>query len=1212
MAIRKWLTRSIFLLFVGALVFGGLWLRDWVKPSRIREQLLIQLHDEFPGVDVEVESARLRLLGGISVSDLRFIRKDDPNHAPFLVVPSAVIYHDKEMLNRGQLVVRKVELNKPQIRLERDESGRWNVEGLTRAGGLPGPAPLLVARQAVVAYADRRVGSEPLFVLHDVELMILNDPRSQFAVEAKAGQGPAGPCSFQGRVDRVTGNWWGTLEFAALALDAEFNRILAHFAPEAAEHARSLQGTGSARLDLVCVNGPHPRIAHDLRLELHEGRFQHPQVPLLLEQLDLKARCRDGHVTVEKASARLGQAELTLSLEMLSEAEVAVAADKEMRRREDKSTAAGPRRPTYSATAIPPPLGVHRAPSEEADPLLALEERMARLDVSVKQLALGPNFFKRMPPKIRKIRDLFTPNGSVSVRYELKRSDGACSKRCVFHPEGLSATYQAFPCPMHNIRGTLEQNLCDSQPDELKVDLTAEVAGRPVTIKGQVIGERPDLDVDLHITGDGLPLGDEELIAALPKPYPQLVRRLHPGGRADLDAVVKHNADTRRDHGPTEFDNTFTLSLRDAIIRYEDFPYLLERASGTLVIHTQPPRPTRLPEVKGLPGPPALAAPDVGLIEFTDFQATHNGAVLHIDGRKEPTTGGAVLTMHVRGESVPFDEDLRQALAGIHLDRAWEMFSPRGLMNCTVQARLFERRQRPTSAGEPGFSPMEDLELNLAFAGPAIEPHFFPYLLTDTAGRLAFRRGKVDLTDFRARHGGSVVRVPATEVLFRPTGGYWAELRDLSVAPLVVDAELLRALPNGLRSACEGLELRGPMSVSMRQMVVDEGGPEPPRDLPIAALPSSAAAVRGYPPAVVAASLSSENINRLDPKVSLPPLNGDDGHGGGARLTSLPGLFPSNPALPQQGPNTGGSLAPSPTEPLPVIYWDGKLLLEGASLRTGVLWEDVRGCIGCRGRYEGNHLGRVLGNAELQRAAILRQPLTDIHAHFHIDPQQPDILRIPEIRANLYGGEIGGEARLTVEGPFDFKVKLNATRVRLDALAREQRLGPGVHLEGLATAQLYLQNPPDPRTGVRVLEGGGALDVPNGKLLNLPLILDLLKFIKGKIPDETAFEEAHAEFRIRGERMLFGKLDLMGNAISLGGQGEMNTDGSNMKLEFYTVWSRLNQLLPEALTDLTAGISKQLFKFVVRGKAGGPFEIRKEPVPLVVEPVKRVMERMKQ
>ena len=42
------------------------------------------------------------LLGGIAVTDVRLVRRGDPPDRPFLVVPSAVVYHDKEQLNRGR------------------------------------------------------------------------------------------------------------------------------------------------------------------------------------------------------------------------------------------------------------------------------------------------------------------------------------------------------------------------------------------------------------------------------------------------------------------------------------------------------------------------------------------------------------------------------------------------------------------------------------------------------------------------------------------------------------------------------------------------------------------------------------------------------------------------------------------------------------------------------------------------------------------------------------------------------------------------------------------------------------------------------------------------------------------------------------------------------------------------------------------------------
>jgi len=35
-------------------------------------------------------------------------------------------------------------------------------------------------------------------------------------------------------------------------------------------------------------------------------------------------------------------------------------------------------------------------------------------------------------------------------------------------------------------------------------------------------------------------------------------------------------------------------------------------------------------------------------------------------------------------------------------------------------------------------------------------------------------------------------------------------------------------------------------------------------------------------------------------------------------------------------------------------------------------------------------------------------------------------------------------------------------------------------------------------------------------MYNLPILLDLVKVMKGQAPDKTAFEEAHATFRLPG------------------------------------------------------------------------------------------------
>ena len=190
-----------------------------------------------------------------------------------------------------------------------------------------------------------------------------------------------------------------------------------------------------------------------------------------------------------------------------------------------------------------------------------------------------------------------------------------------------------------------------------------------------------------------------------------------------------------------------------------------------------------------------------------------------------------------------------------------------------------------------------------------------------------------------------------------------------------------------------------------------------------------------------------------------------------------------------------------------------------------------------------------------------------------------------------------------------YALQLNAAHIRLGDIARHYKLPAKVHLEGLATGEIYLANRFDERTGLPVLQGGGSIDVPSGKLLNLPVLLNLIKVVKLRVPDETGFEEAHAQFYIRGNRLKFGSLDLIGNAISLGGEGEMTLDGKNVHFEFFPVWTKLKEMFAQT-GDWTGAISKRFLKIKVSGDID-KLDYKAEPVPGIVDPVKRVLERLK-
>jgi len=1112
MASWKWAIRGVFVLALAACATGAFLVYVWMRPEFIRKELTTQLIARFNNTDVEVDTARLRLLGGVTVNDLKLIRKDDPTRTPVLHVPHAVLHHDKEKLNQGRLVVRKIEMFKPTLVLERDRQGNWTFLEIIKPPTDDEPLPLILLHQANITLIDRAISDRPLAEWIDVEATIVNDPLPVFSFQV-AGKGkPTGPFQFEGKFDKRSG-FTGSLNLSAIPLGADSVAAVEALCPDAAEIVKSLSGKASAHLDLIWRDGLTPSLVHDFTFTLQQGRLAHPKLPMPLEQIEATIRSRNGDITVGKATARTGAGTISVSLDLPKQA----------------SSSLG------MATAASGPV--------------EFESRLRMLEVSATDIVLTPGIFELVPGAGDLIRDMFDPSGKLSLQFTFRKVEGRNRKRMVLEPAGMSARYRGFPYPLTNVRGRVVHTSSGAELDLVEIDLKADGAQSTVDIRGTIRGMHPNADVQLQISGKNVVL-DDDLINAMPDDQPALLKQLHASARGDFVGVIRHNEQIRRDYGPEAYANLFTITVHEAAMTYEQFPYPLEKMSGTLIVKTVPDRPTRLPNAKDQQ-PAPFQPGDSTTLEFHNFRASRNGTSIRGSGRKDPAEGGSTLFLAVDAESLALDDDMLNALTAIHVDNAWRQFAPSGRVNLNVRTKLYVK-----SDPQAMLNPAEDLELSLAFAGGSVRPTFFPYVLHDLAGRVDYARGRVDIKEFKAKHDRSEISLPSAEVLFRPSGGYWADLHDLRVNPLVIDQNFVNALSPGLRAACEGLNLKGPMALQASRMVIDEQpGPFMPRDLP--------GAVNGDPPA--------------DEQAPVRQV---------------------------------AAIATGPKPILPTIYWDGRLVLTGASLNTGIDWDNVHGSIASWGLFKGDRLGAVRGNLQFDTANVAKQPIEAVNASLRVDPRQPDVLSIPTIRGRLYGGEVGGEAWFMLDSPPRYALQLNAARIRLGDIAREHKLPPKAHIEGLASAQIYLANRPDERTGQLTLQGGGTIDVPRGKLLNLPVFLNLIKVVKLRVPDDTGFEEAHALFYLRGDRVKFGQLDLIGNAVSLAGAGEMKLDGSDMHFEFYPVWTKMKEMfaLPG---NWTGAISRQFLKIKVTGDLEGKIDYRAEPVPGIVEPVKRMLDRLK-
>jgi hypothetical protein len=1031
MSWRKWLVRSLGLVVLGALgVSGFLYLR-WTNPEAVRRQVLEQLSSHLTGADMSLESAHIRLLGGISFRELRLSRGDDAAQNELAVVPAGIIYPDKEQAFNGRFAIRKIELHHPCIHLHRGPDGAWNWRDVFAPPNLTELVPTMVIQQGTILLEDDRAATDqPPLEITDVNLTLVNDPLTAVNFQGNGRSDLAGVVQIQGTFQRASGAAAFSIQARDIALGPRLAQRLGAYHPDVRENAGDLQGTASLQAEVEYTPGAANPWSHNLHFQLEGGKLRHPQIPLELERIRASLACIDGRVEVKEFSARSGAAEVTLTATL------------------------------------------HKL------------QRDANLEANlcVKHLPMSPKVFDQLPANLQRINKEYSPKGAVTLTFRCTRRGGEWVKHCIINPEDLTASYFRFPYPLEHITGIIDQEIDTAKHEEqLRIDLVGLAAGsKPVFIKGSVTGEAATAGVGLKIWGDDVPL-EPKLMAALvhfPQ-YQQLAAEFHPAGLANFEAHFQ------RPQGSYEFANRFVIHFHHATVNYQAFPYPLEKVSGILDIQ-----------------------PDHW--EFYNFCGSHQRGAIFAAGRFQPAPKGGPgrLVIQIRGKDVCLDPELKTAL-GPQIKQAvrcWDLFHPTGRMNFSALV------QRQGNA-EP------DIEVAVAALGCSVKPDFLPYQLDGLTGTMHYARRWVQVDNLDARHGQSHVHIDKALAYVKPDGGVWAEITNLQGSPLVPDAELVQALPPVVRDTCAALGLQDPFTLKRTKITLS---------CPVAA----------------------------DQKAD--------------------------------------------------VYWEGEMELRHASLKAGVPVEQVTGTAACQGRYNGRELEGLVGNLQIERATLFNQPLRDIQGTLQIRKETPNVLTIPGLYARFFGGELYGPVRVEFGPRPRYEINLTASQVRLEEFGKHN-LGPDAPVSGLANARLHLKGDgPE----ISDLTGQGSVDVENGRMYNLPLLLDLLKFLALRPPDGTAFEEAHARFAIRGQRVAINRFDLFGNSISLRGQGEMNLDGTDINLDFFAVWAaRLISMLPPVVKELPQDLSKYLLKIKMRGRIND-VHFTQEPVPIVVEPLKGLLERI--
>lgn len=745
MAWRKWIVRGIVYGIISAAAGGALLYQRWTNPGAVREQVIAEIGKTFPGAHVSVDSARLRILGGIQLDGLRLTRDDDPEKHEFLHVPSAIFYHDKEKILDGELKLRKIELVRPRLRIRRERDGSWNLQNVLRQA-LPGETlthqPAIVIHQGTLILEDH---TDPIktavMEINDISLTIINDPLPTLTIRGAANSDMLGKLRLHGALDRANGEAYVAFRATQIPLTQTLlSRLPIHFPPDLLP---GLQVAATAQVEgKVSYHPSQPApIYYDVQVEVKDGKVQHPHLPLPMEKLFVKAHCNNGDLKLETLTAQSGSTDVEAH-------------------------------------------GEAKLPRVDQD---------FEVHLDLKHVMLGRDLAERLPLKIRDLHDLFQPDGPTTIHIACAKRDGAWTQlasgdpsQVSLRPEGVALIFKSFPYPLTQAKGRVDYNILNQH---VEVGLTANAGSREVALKGYWTGDGDSADVKFDIYGYDIPI-DEKLVNALPPHLQKFVESFHATGKVDVKAHISQLPGQ-------EYRNEFHIAVKDAKIKWDNFPYPLRKVSGFIDVY-----------------------PDHWA--FRDFQGSHKGGHVLIHGKSIPKDERGYdhgIEFEITGRNLPLDDDLRDALRPMKdLYKTWETFDPSGNLFFTAHVN------RPSAD-------INDLEVHVDARGCNARPTFFPYRLQDISGNFRFHKMRLEINKLRAKHEQTMIALDHGSVDLNPRGGYYAKLNDVQVQGLRFDDEFLAALPKRLQEGARALKFDDPLRLKTQVVIAQPPETGKPPDI---------------------------------------------------------------------------------------------------------------------------------------------------------------------------------------------------------------------------------------------------------------------------------------------------------------------------------------------------------------------------------------------
>ncbi|MBM3998129.1 MAG: hypothetical protein FJ297_01075 [Planctomycetes bacterium] len=713
-----------------ALGFGGWRMANEYVNEQIRIRARELLAQRYPGLRVEIRAARREPGTGIELSGITIREPGSEGYSELIDIDRALVRCDAglESIGTRPTVPESILIQRPRVRIARRANGEWNIARLIAASDRPwggGGVPPITIEGGAVEFVERASSSSAPIELREVNVSIggrENAVRREQSASAEVVW--EGTCIGEGFPRASFRGQWNP-ETGDWALDGRLDGL--QVAPELAAR---LPESWVGRLEPIAALRGRSDVSfragvrggessYSIRGSLRDGWLSDAALPYALTDLNADFTFDASGLRIENATGRSGAAEFELDLI----------------------------REGFAASS----------------PLV--------LRARTRQFPLDGRLPLLLTPSLRTLWERFAPSGTADVTLALTfdgarfRSDARITCR------DLAFTYEKFPYRVHGAAGTFTL-----RHGELAIDLRIPTGGRTTSLRGMlaVVGEKPTGWIEIETDGS-VPM-DDELIAALPDRTEDFLRTLHPQGMLDLFGRFE------RAEGDTKFHHRLELRVHGGSMRYDGFPYPLDKIEG--LIHVADDR-----------------------CWFDELTGRNGSGHIVARGDWDPgSTDSRHLKLELRCADIPLEESLRGALRD-DARQFWTRLQPQGTVD-HVEVRLgYDRARRDLDVEVTGqkWPPTQNIE------GRSItmRPIAFPYKLDNVTGSFHYHDGVVSMRDVRAEHSTVRLRKLAGRCASRPEGGWNVRFDEFDVEHLILDSDFLGAFPRRLGQALGRLHFRG-------------------------------------------------------------------------------------------------------------------------------------------------------------------------------------------------------------------------------------------------------------------------------------------------------------------------------------------------------------------------------------------------------------------